>query len=147
LATKKASGGGKLSRSEVVTVRFDPKVRYALDLAARAQRRTVSSLIEWAVDRALHEVTTQAPNGQETKITDLLNQIWDVDESDRFLNLAITAPELLTFEEQKILKHMRGFSHLWDGNEPKRKAIRDDWEKLKVCGNLGFFASSTRQNL
>ena len=34
------SGGGKLSRSETVTVRLDPKLRYLAELAARIHRRT-----------------------------------------------------------------------------------------------------------
>ena len=39
-------GGAKLSRSETVTVRLDPKLRYLAELGARSQRRTVSSFIE-----------------------------------------------------------------------------------------------------
>ena len=37
------AGGGKLSRSETVTVRLDPKLRYLAELAARIHRRTLSS--------------------------------------------------------------------------------------------------------
>jgi hypothetical protein len=44
-------GGGKLSRSETVTVRLDPKLRYLAELAARLHRRTLSSYIEWAIKR------------------------------------------------------------------------------------------------
>ena len=42
-------GGGKLSRSETVTVRLDPKLRYLAELAARLHRRTLSSYVEWAI--------------------------------------------------------------------------------------------------
>ena len=51
----KKSGGGKLSRSEAVTVRFDAELRYMLELAARKHRRTLSSYIEWAVEESLSE--------------------------------------------------------------------------------------------
>ena len=41
--SKRKGGGGKLARSETVTVRLDPKLRYLAELAARIQRRSVSS--------------------------------------------------------------------------------------------------------
>ncbi len=56
MAKKRKGGGGKLSRSEVVTVRLDPKLRFAADLAARKQRRTLSSFIEWAVEKTVQGV-------------------------------------------------------------------------------------------
>jgi hypothetical protein len=40
----KRKGGGKLSRSETVTVRLDPKLRYLAELAALKQRRTLIQL-------------------------------------------------------------------------------------------------------
>ena len=45
-------GGGKLSRSETVTVRLDPRLRYLAELAARLHRRTLSSYVEWEIGRA-----------------------------------------------------------------------------------------------
>ena len=45
---QKDRGGSKLNRTETVTIRLDPKLRYLTELAARKQRRTVSSFIEWA---------------------------------------------------------------------------------------------------
>jgi hypothetical protein len=53
MEAKKKGGGGKLSRSEIVTVRLDPKLRFAVELAARKQRRTASSFIEWAITEAI----------------------------------------------------------------------------------------------
>ena len=47
------AGGGKLARSEVVTVRLDPRLRYLANLVARKQRRTLSSFIEWAIEESL----------------------------------------------------------------------------------------------
>src|SRR5688572_20503606 len=50
-------GGAKLNRSETVTVRLDPKLNYLCELAARAQRRTKSSFIEWAIADSLGSVS------------------------------------------------------------------------------------------
>lgn len=46
----------KLNRSETVTVRLDPRLNYLAELAGRAQRRTKSSFIEWAVQQAIKEM-------------------------------------------------------------------------------------------
>lgn len=43
----------KVRRSETVTVRLDPRMNYLAELAARSQRRTKSSFIEWAVQEAI----------------------------------------------------------------------------------------------
>lgn len=94
--------GAKLNRSETVTVRLDPKLRYLAELAARRQRRTVSSFIECAVATA---ITTVSINNMST-VADLSTKLWDVDEDARFVKLATQFPELLNYDEQiKWSKH------------------------------------------
>ena len=111
----KKSGGGKLSRSETVTVRLDPKLRYLAELAARKQRRTLSSFIEWAIEDALGRVYLDDGNGHGTSVSEVANSLWDVDESDRFAKLALKFPELLTHEEQVLWKLVRENGLLWKG--------------------------------
>jgi hypothetical protein len=53
LAERKKGGGSKLFRTELVSVRIDPKLRFAVELAARKQRRTASSFVEWAIEEAI----------------------------------------------------------------------------------------------
>ena len=108
----KKSGGGKLSRSETVTVRLDPKLRYLAELAARKQRRTLSSFIEWAIEDALGRVYL---DDRGTSVTEVANTLWDVDDSDRFAKLAIKFSELLTHEEQVLWKLIRENGLLWKG--------------------------------
>lgn len=50
------SRGAKPSRSETVTVRLKPKTKYLAELAARKQRRTLSSFIECAAADSLNRV-------------------------------------------------------------------------------------------
>jgi hypothetical protein len=83
-------------------VRLDPKLRYLANLAARKQRRTLSSFIEWAVEHALGEVHLES----ET-IAQEAGRLWDVEEADRFLQLALFYPDLLTFEEQQLWKALQ----------------------------------------
>ena len=59
----KGKGGGKLTRSEVVTVRMDSQLHYLAELAARKHRRTLSSFIEWAVQQSFKTVELYHGNG------------------------------------------------------------------------------------
>jgi hypothetical protein len=105
---KKRSAGAKPVRTETVTVRLDPKLRYLAELAARKQRRTVSSFIEWAVAKSLESVNVYEGSGyngdQSTSFDQAASGLWDVDESERFVKLALQFPELLTHEEQERWK-------------------------------------------
>lgn len=110
---EKRKGGGKLARSETVTVRLDPKLRYLADLAARKQRRTLSSYIEWAIEDSLDR--TQLTPSINSSLADETGALWDVDEADRFAKLALRHPELLSHEEQVRWKLIRENGYLWRG--------------------------------
>jgi hypothetical protein len=104
---KRKGAGGKLSRSETVTVRLDPKLRYLAELASRKQRRTLSSYIEWAIEKSLESVVLEVSHEQHQPGQTLANEsvaLWDVGESERFVKLAISYPDLLTHEEQERWK-------------------------------------------
>jgi len=111
MAEKKSSGGSKLARTQTVTVRFDPKLRYLAELAARKQRRTVSSYIEWAVEESLGKVYLHEGSGYNndhgSTIADEASRLWEVDGSERFVRLALFYPELLTHEEQLIWRAIK----------------------------------------
>ena len=113
-------GGGKLSRSETVTVRLDPKLNYLCELAARAQRRTKSSFIEWAIDNALKYVPIPANTNAET-IASQSEALWDVEEADRLAQLAFVAPVLMTHEEQLVWKLVENNGLLWRGSYVRGK--------------------------
>ncbi len=114
---KRKSGGGKLTRTETVTVRLDPKLRYLAELAARRQRRTLSSYIEWAIEDSLRSTVLDA-NGQTT-LADEASALWDVDDADRFAKLALRYPDLLTHEEQVRWKLIRENGYVWRGQYAK----------------------------
>src|ERR1700730_8829890 len=81
---RKRGGGGKLSRSETVTVRLDPKLRYLAELAARKQRRTLSSFIEWAIEENLKNIHLDDGSDSSKSIASQSAELWDVDAPDRF---------------------------------------------------------------
>ena len=84
-------GGAKLTKTEIVTVRVDPKIKYLAELAARRQRRSLSSFIEWAILESL-DVMNSSGRTEEVNID---NSLWDIDEADRFILLATECNELL----------------------------------------------------
>lgn len=111
----KKGGGSKLSRTETVTVRLDPKLRYMAELAARKQRRTLSSFIEWAIEGGLSTVQLDDKNSAE----ELGGKLWDVDEADRFVKLALSYPGLLTYYEQTLWKVIWETKEAWDFPGPE----------------------------
>ena len=140
-----SGGGSKLQRTETVTIRLDPKLRYLTELAARKQRRTVSSFIEWAIEGALSNVIlAEAPH--EVIDLDLASAtLWDPDEADRLAKLALYCPDLLTYDEEVLWKLIQECEALWRGDFKPRKnmppkeidemllypTLRTHWETLQ----------------
>ena len=133
---RKSGAGGKLSRSETVTVRFDPKLRYLAELAARLHRRTLSSYIEWAIKAALDSEPLR-PAGYSAEQADGFTigseaeSLWDVDEADRFAKLALRYPHLLTHEEQVRWKLIRECGYLWLGKYGPPPAQEWRWQVVE----------------
>src|SRR5215467_4773736 len=102
-------GGSKLNRTETVTIRLDPKLRYLTELAARKQRRTVSSFIEWAIEQALSHVELD----DEKTVAQEAGILWDTDEAYRVSKLGLRYPALLTYDEQVLWKLIREYLGGW----------------------------------
>ena len=132
----KKGGGGKLSRSETVTVRLDPKLRFAAELAARKHRRTLSSFIEWAVEEVVQHVYL---DGSKTTAYDAIDLAWDIDESDKFVKRALLYPNLLTHDEEVLWKLIRENGYLRKGRYRKNK-VRDvdEWTWEIDLGLINF---------
>lgn len=148
---RKKGGGSKLSRSETVTVRLDPKLRYLAELAARKHRRTLSSFIEWAIEDALSKIIIYEDERESISIAAVASNLWDVDDADRLVKLAINYPDLLTHDEQILWKLIRENGSLWRGSFDKNnewswnikesafifERLRNDWVIFKAVAE-GF---------
>ncbi len=89
-------------KPEQLTVRLSPKVKFGLELLARAQRRSLSSAMEWAVLRGLHtyEVTDAGH-----VLGDVLDALWPPDSEIRMLeNLRRFAPQMLSDDDRSLLE-------------------------------------------
>jgi hypothetical protein len=95
-----------IARTSNVSVRLDPKLHYLTMLAGRNQGRTISSVIERAVQFALRNSAfvedEPMPGSFPPRLQ--MDELWDVEESDRFYLLARKRQELLTIPEQRLWK-------------------------------------------
>ncbi len=129
-------GGGRLTRTEVTTVRLDLKLRYEAEIASRSQRRTVSSLLEVALAEYLSRqvvITAGHPEGQP--LLELVERIWDPDEPERFVKFAQSCGWLLNTEEDRRWKYIQ--SVLQIHGAPTRKQtdlLREHYETFVKAG-------------
>lgn len=119
MAKQKSKGaGGKLARSEIIQARLSPKIKFAAEILARKDNRTVSSLIETLIDKESHarKITTYKVDLdmlKESTIGDLVENIWSPDEMMRFVCFALNVPDLLTDEEKKIWSLISDTPYFW----------------------------------
>lgn len=111
----RTGGAGKLPRTQTVSVRLDPKLRYLSEIAARRQRRTISSFIEWALETALDNLYLTDPKGNANTIGQMTAHLWDVEPADRFVKLAVHYPDLLNHHEEMVWKLIQENGLLWKG--------------------------------
>jgi len=134
-------GGGELNRTQTVTIRLDPKLRYLTDLAARSQRRTTSGFIEWAIETALKEVGVYSEITRDSvSLSDIKDSLWDVDEPHRFLKLAIEFPNLLNHHEQVLWQCLakviiEDVNHFDEIEASDLYTFRTYWDELNVAAD------------
>lgn len=91
----------KPQRKESMSIRIEPQLRYLIDIASRVQRRSLTNYVEWVLEEYLKQTPIRP---MDKSISDLMLELWDVNESERLIKLACIAPELLTYDEQLIFK-------------------------------------------
>ncbi|HFL2800508.1 TPA: hypothetical protein ACGWUX_004704 [Pseudomonas aeruginosa] len=108
-----------------VSLRVDPSIKYAIDIAARVQKRTVTGVVEWSVEKALttvkmpvdfmvmNENLAPAMPEPQSVMEAVKERLWYPDESIRLVRLAFEYPSLLTFEEGLIWESIRLSPPFW----------------------------------
>ena len=132
-------------RTEVFAMRFDPKLKYLAEIAARRQRRSLANFVEWAIEHALNGVYLVEPNdynNQGETVVDSTSKLWALDEPDRLIRLATHFPELLTYDEQLIWRVICEHSKFHEETKSlclfKEKdkidvnLVRDCWPEIKA---------------
>lgn len=82
-----------------LTIRMPPKLKLGLELLARAQHRSLSQAVEWALNAGLSKFQL-ANDGYYSSLAALLDDLWDFSPPQRAATLLIHAPELLSYEDR-----------------------------------------------
>lgn len=89
-------------KMEQLTVRLSPKVKFGLELLARAQRKSLSSAVEWAVLRGLHSYEV-SEHGDV--LGDALDVLWPPRSEFETLELLRQhAPQTLSDDDRWLLE-------------------------------------------
>lgn len=89
--------------SAAISVRLEPRLRYLLLIALRIKRQTLCRFITELINQDMPSIIDK----------EMTAKLWDIDPTQRFIKLAIYAPELLTYEEQvqwAAIKKANGFT-------------------------------------
>ena len=91
----------KGNRTDNFNLRFDPRLKYLAGIQARNERRTLSYLIENAVEAYLAQNGITI-GGTKTSLLNWPDALWSINEAERFIRFAEEFSFLLTFEEEHL---------------------------------------------
>jgi len=155
--SKSGSGGETTSssgaKSDVITVRISPKLKYGLELLSRKQHRPLSSVVTWAIEQMMtsHEAglfktrkSVKSGKGTDGSTEEyMLETLWNVHPADRLVKLATHWPELMTYEEEFMVESIIDNEWGW----PKKgdvatKELRNRWAALFYHSPTGEWMES-----
>lgn len=97
-----------------LTIRMPPKLKLGLELLARAQHRSLSQAVEWALQVGLNSFETDR---EGTTLGRVLDEAWSKgSEPERILAIYRRAPMLLSFEDSaacELLVRSRDLEVMW----------------------------------
>ncbi|MNB93198.1 hypothetical protein D3C76_465360 [compost metagenome] len=122
-----------------VSLRIDPRIKYGIDLAARIQKRTVTGVVEWAVEQALADVSLprsvfaehEDPDAPTDLASSLDDRLWSSNEGVRLVLLASRYPQLLSYEETRIWETIKLSPPFWH-RLPRSAEDCSPWENAKL---------------
>lgn len=126
----------KRTKGSPFSVRFSPRIKFALELMGRKEKRTHAMIIERALEREAEErLSISAGESQciEGAPQNMLDFLWDPEEADRFVKLAQHFPKLLTYQEDFQWKAIKESKKYWESRQPVMEAIRQDFEAIKIA--------------
>lgn len=97
---------GRMAKTQTVPVRLDPVLKWAAELAAGKERRSLNSFIEWAVEQAVKRVVVAGDETLKATAWEIANICWHFQPLMRIKILAKTQPGALTVKEKSIFQAM-----------------------------------------
>lgn len=137
MATKTSKRAGETSTTVSVGIRIDPKIKFALDIMGRLQKRSLTAVIEWAISQA---ITNQQLDSEGGTLSSAIDRVWSTDESIRLVKLAYHMPEALTYDELRIWETIKATGYFWhknkdgsynpDDGELTMYLVTDNWDAI-----------------
>lgn len=137
MATKTSKRTGETSTTVSVGIRIDPKIKFALDMMGRSQKRSLTAVIEWAIATAMTQQTIESVSGPKA-VDEVIEGIWSTDEATKFLSMCFEVPSLLTYDEMRLWDTIQLSGDFWTTAEAtgyrshlREKIVRDHWDRIK----------------
>jgi RNAse (barnase) inhibitor barstar len=131
-------------KSDVITVRLNPKLKYGLELLSRKQHRNISSLVTWAIEQAindpqdgLHKKMSKGLKIAEPK--QMLDVLWDVDPADQLVKIATHWPELMTYDEEKLIKAFKEVGSWPKKGDSATESMQKMWPDMMIDPGDGSY--------
>jgi len=142
---KKPNQGAR--KTEALTLRLDPKVRFLIDLIARQKRQSITGVIESAIElyatnyrvkADLWDEELEEDKTQHVSLYKICNEVYSTDDSFRFMMLYWVCPQLLSYEENRLCETIYASELFWDEyphasdkkNDIDTDVLREHWEQL-----------------
>lgn len=106
-------------KTETLTLRLDPKIKYTIELIARIKRQSITSVIESAIEASAFDLDTPVviDGKRETwSLSNVVSEFWSTDNVAKFINMCAFMPELLNYDEQRIWETIKATPKFWDEN-------------------------------
>ncbi len=84
----------KATKTESLTVRIHPQIKYALELLSRKQHRSLTGVVEWGLSKILQNELSNAGIN--------LEDLYHTQEIERIRRLGDNHHDLLTWEELEV---------------------------------------------
>lgn len=128
MATKTTKKKGETATTVSVGIRIDPKIKFALDMMGRQQKRSLTAVIEWAISSAIAQQPSHHKAGSfEETFSELIDRVWSTDESTRFVRVAFYMPESLTYDELRIWETIKASSWFWNMDADRNWKVLPEW--------------------
>lgn len=94
---------GPRNKSEVITIRINPKLKFGLELVARLHNRSVAQTVEMAIPRVLEDPFDVIQNSRDVRYDRfIVNRLRTPTRGERLLKMVLADPELQGFEEEVL---------------------------------------------
>lgn len=136
MATKPTKKKGETATTVSIGIRIDPKIKFALDMMGRLQKRSSTAVVEWAISNAISQQVAGPLNQPMSTVVD---GIWSTDEATRFINLCFGLPEALSYDELRLWETIMASPPFWKDfsstgatqENLKIWTVRSNWDSLQ----------------